>query len=83
MLGEYVAVCVMCGHALSKYEIGGEIRGSYSDYIEHVPGEISVVYCIECWQKTKEIIANGLDQGIKVRNALAKQDNDDREMLSP
>jgi hypothetical protein len=73
----FVAVCCGCGHAISKYEIGGEIRGTYSDYLEHVPGEITIVLCIECWEKTKQIVSGGLQQGIRVRNTLSRQDEDD------
>ena len=80
---EYVGICAMCGFPVTKYEIGAEIKGTFIDYIENVPGEIGIILCGECWQKTKEIQERGIEYAILVRNRLARQDKEDRDGLTP
>lgn len=76
---DYVAVCFCCGHAMTKYEIGGELRGQFVDYGENAVGELSVVVCGDCWRKAKEIQDRGVEYAILVRNKLAEQDRQDRD----
>jgi len=43
--------CCDCGIALYKEEIAYEIRGEFIDYIEHQPGEISILLCSGCRER--------------------------------
>ena len=52
--------CSDCGIALYKEEIALEIRGEFIDYIEHKPGEISIIFCSGC----RERILNYLNMSI-------------------
>lgn len=74
MPAEYISLCAMCGHALTKYEVGADIRGQFIDYSEVGAGEISIAVCRDCWNKLLEIQNNGLDAAIKKRERLICED---------
>lgn len=76
---EYVGMCCMCGMPITKYEIGGEVRGDFIDYIENVIGQASLVYCGDCWRKVREIQDNGIEHAISIRTKLEQQDREDKD----
>ena len=65
--------CCDCGIALYKEEIAYEVTGTYIDYIEHCPGQITILLCSGC----RERILHNLhaDQG----DAILKRKELERE----
>lgn len=80
---DYIGICLCCGFPITKYEIGADIRGTFTDYIENAMGEISVSICDDCWRKSKEMQDRGIEYAISVRNRLTRQDKEDRDSLTP
>jgi hypothetical protein len=69
--------CCDCGIAIRKEEIAYEIRGDFIDYIEHRPGQISILLCSGCRER---LIQNtNLDMG----DAILKRKEIEREGPGP
>lgn len=78
----YVGMCFFCGHAITKFELGADIRGTYIDYTKGESGEMTVSICGECWLKSCEFLNLGLAHAINKRNKIAimdSEDNDERD----
>jgi hypothetical protein len=41
--------CAMCGFAIYRKEISGELNGKYIDYGQHEWGDTNMAFCDECW----------------------------------
>ena len=75
----YIGLCFCCGHAITKFELGADLRGAYVDYIKGESGELSVSICGECWLKSSEFLEMGLDRAILQRNKIVIMDSEDKD----
>jgi len=67
---QFETYCQVCGIALLKNEIGGEINGDFVDYNQRKIGHIDSVFCIECWSKLMEVSDGGMSAAIQKRKKL-------------
>ena len=65
--------CCDCGIALYKEEIAYEISGGYIDYIEHAPGQISVLLCSGCRERILHNIHADQGDAILKRKELERE----------
>jgi hypothetical protein len=90
--------CCDCGIALYSQEIAYEITGTYIDYIEHVPGQITVLLCSGCRErllhnlhadqgdailKRKELEREGAKHTIAQIEAFSEEDLSDIDFRTP
>jgi hypothetical protein len=64
--------CCDCGIALKKEEIAYEIRGEYIDYIEHIPGDISIILCSGCRERMLHNMQSSQGDAILKRKMIEK-----------
>jgi len=57
--------CSLCGHLLTKREIAARVDGSLIDFENRDDGEITLVFCSECWSKTNAVLEGGIARARK------------------
>ena len=73
--------CGDCGFAIYKVEIAGEVYGSFIDYNTKDRGQISILFCGECWDKVKNHAAANIRSGIAKRRALESVTKEDEKVI--
>lgn len=57
--------CSGCGHLLVWREVACRVDGEYIDFEGRKAGEISLVFCSECWSKIDAIHEGGVARARK------------------
>lgn len=65
--------CCMCGFAIKRKEIAGEIHGDYTDFEAHEVGSIDLQFCGECWGKMNQFLNEDQGNAILRRKALERE----------
>jgi len=65
--------CAICGFAIYRKEIGGELNGKYIDYDEHEWGDLDIAFCGECWRVLRTNSEAPLRMAVAKRRAAESQ----------
>jgi hypothetical protein len=73
--------CGDCGVALYQMEVGGEIYGSFVDYVTKDRGQINVMYCGECWDNLIKNVDGPMRTAIARRRVLESITKEDEKTI--
>jgi hypothetical protein len=73
MKPNFVEVCHICGMPITKYQIALKFDTYATNFVEHTDGDVSLVICIECYEKIKVNYTGGMKRAMKRYNEAMKQ----------
>jgi hypothetical protein len=70
---KFTEVCHICGMPLTKFQVALRFDTLATNYVEHTDGDISMVVCVECYEKIKVNYTGGMKKAMKRYKEAMKQ----------
>lgn len=68
--GHLELYCCSCGMAIRKIETGARFDGTGADFINRHFGEVTLVFCADCWNKIDGFIQAGYAAALSKRREV-------------